>query len=185
MKIVGNELLRSMACKGIEGEARLALAISGLSANGLIGPSYALRLGGLITGNQKPPGDDSIVLQPTKQGASLFLRALGLRGLLPEVITSVEASASLSDAVKGIEIPESPKWHYRKRPDPFSGAKEELEVQIADLEFTVEDLKSQLEDIQEKVAAKLEEQVSELEDTVQDVKSALDSLQEKVSETAR
>jgi hypothetical protein len=146
IRLRGEELVRAMGCDGTEGEARIALALSSLCESHLLGPLYALRLGGLLTFTRTPTVQDGLIADPTKQGARLFLRAIGLRGLSPEVITSVEASASLSDAVSAIELPKEVTWRRRKKPDDqVSDAKDELEGEISDLRSTVEELESTIE----------------------------------------
>ncbi len=71
-----------------DGQAQLMLALIGLVDQGLIGADFALRVHSLRRGSQELQ-DDTLLVCPNERGASLFLRALGLRGLHPEVITSL------------------------------------------------------------------------------------------------
>ncbi len=122
MYIPGEELLRAMDFKGADGEAHLLLAITGLLEHRLLAPDYSFGTGGFPAGRGNLPLDqDGMVVCPNERGARLFLRVLGLRGLAPAVITSVNVDYSLSQSVKSLLV-NLPKSATCRCPRPRSKA---------------------------------------------------------------
>ncbi len=159
--IPGDEVLAAMGIHGPEGESHLLLAVTGLIENGLLSRDYYFRFGDLRKGRfaTKTNGDGVIVL-PNERGASLFMRALGLRGLSPEVLGSVNLDYSLSEGVKSaFEIPHDTTCRQRSHEQPVNEVqtdvdelRDEFESKVSELEVALEDLKEQLLESQDDTA---------------------------------
>ncbi len=145
MFVPARELLESMQLSGVDGENHLVLALAGLADHQLIGEGYAVRIRDLRRGRWKRLDDDSLIITPNERGAALFFRAIGLRGLHPELITSINVAPSLSEDVKSaISLPQhSHCWHARGL-DPLKSLRHRLDTRLEEVEESMDDFRTDI-----------------------------------------
>ncbi|HEY4311912.1 MAG TPA: hypothetical protein VGN12_20865 [Pirellulales bacterium] len=140
-----DELLLAAQFDGGDGAAILLLATKGLIDHGLLGWRYAFEYGGLKESSGITPAFDFITLTPNKAGASLFLRALGQRGLHPELITAINVDHSLSDDIKSsVQLPPNATCYHSPVEDSIRPLHDDVEDRLLEVESDVEELKDEL-----------------------------------------
>ncbi len=163
LRIPGDELVKSFNVKE-DFEAHLLLALNGLADLRLIEPHFSLRLGALRKGPQSDQlEDDCLIVSPNDRGVSLFLRALGCRGLTPELITAIDVDYSLSENIaEAVQWPRQFKFFYGSPNDQLevvSGEIESLRTDLEDMSDKFDDLEDDVRDLRGKV-----EEVTSTED---------------------
>ncbi|MES1213351.1 MAG: hypothetical protein ABUL64_02080, partial [Singulisphaera sp.] len=139
------ELLLATNNTDADGPANLLLAIKGLSAQNLFGRQFAFDFSGLREHSGISPEFDKVILSPTKEGGSLFLRALGQRGLHPELITSINVDYSLSENVRSsVQLPPNISCYYQETDDARDTLRDEVEASVFDLEAQIDDLRDEI-----------------------------------------
>lgn len=108
---------------------------------------------------------NTIAVMPTEKGASLFLRALGLKGLHPEVISSVCVERSVtSELMSQLQLPSDIEILGKKKP---RGLARRLDV----LEYENSDLREKLDELEDKVDD-LDRDLDEVKSQVEDLEPA-------------
>jgi hypothetical protein len=140
------ELLREMSLETADGPATLLMSLRALIQHNLARSEFSVDLNGVKEANGIKLVDDTVIVLPNPFGASLFLRALGLKGIHPEVIGSMDVQYGLSEAVKTtIEPPTQFKCYRRPPPDPVSALMEGIEDRFSDFESAIDEVKDELE----------------------------------------
>lgn len=148
LEIPHDELARAMDLSGYDGERELLLALAGLIDQQLLRDDSLLKSAELPSSRaDRTIEGDVVVVGPNERGARLFLRALGCRGLSPELITSINVEYSLSDTLKAeLRLPQGANCRNRAPSDPLKELQKEFESQLWELESTLIDVKSALDD---------------------------------------
>jgi hypothetical protein len=145
--IPADELFEAMELNGVEGQSQIRLALTGLIDERVINGTYALRNGDFRSGSSDDLNEDGLLVSPNERGASLFLRALGLRGLHPELITSVNVDYSLSDVLKtAIRMPDSVRCQRRPVGDTMDSLRDDLEDKLGDIVVKLDEMNDELDE---------------------------------------
>ena len=140
--VPADELLKSLDVTRDDWPANLLLAVIGLVEAQLIEKDFAIQIGTLRQGDCSNLKDDAFAVKPNRRGASLFLRALGLRGLHPELITAINVETSLSEDVKAaIRLPRSATCTHRFEKDPFDLLRDDLEGKLDDFDRALDEVR--------------------------------------------
>lgn len=144
--IDSEELLAAMGLNTPDGPGKLLMALRALVQHGLVGKEFSADVGGVKEANGFLLAINRLVLSPNPYGASLFLRALGLKGIHPEVITSIDLDYGLTAAVKSsIPIPRQVSQCHRRKKDPVGSLLDEMEDRLFEFESALDDVKDALE----------------------------------------
>lgn len=143
--IDSTELLSSMHLDNADGPGTLMMAVRALQHHQLVSDQFSADVGGIRESHGTGRVANHVVMMPNANGASLFLRALGLKGVHPEVITSVDVDFSLSDGVKAeIQLPQQFRCKHQKRVDPLDMLSSEVDSRLDDFEFAIDELRGDL-----------------------------------------
>ena len=142
------ELVEALSLETGSRELRAHEAVLGLIDAKLIEGQYALRLGEVQAAwVQDMPVGKELVVRPNPKGADLFLKALGLRQMRPDVITSVVVEDRLLEPVKAAMMAPVPARHtYEVITDPVETALDEMEHKVDEL---VDELKDEIETLRD------------------------------------
>lgn len=144
--IDSDELLAAMGLATADGPGALLLALQSLVQHDLSHPRFSVDVAGVRQRKGAVGKRNSVVLFPNAFGASLILRALGLKGIHPEVLLSVDFEYSIADGVKnGIDLPRRVSCEYIHRSDRVQALADEVESLRFDLESAIDDLKEEME----------------------------------------
>lgn len=162
LQIPLDELMHAMRFSGCDAEAQILLATSGLIDQNLLRQGFRIEESEFTAGRHEfPRPTRSLMIGPNERGARLFLRALGTRGLAPDLIASINVDFGLSDAVRSaIQMPSKSNLLH----DETYGAMKELGDEV----------KEALSDF--------DDRISDVDDKVTDVESAIDELKSAVDE---
>lgn len=145
--IPAHELFNAMQVVETEGQDIVILALTGLMDQGLVGSSTRYNVGGLYSSHDV--ANNTVIISPTPRGAQLFLRALGLRGLSPDVLSSVDIESSVSQSLRSsMRIPQKIKCitpGVESAADRFS---EEIADRVEILEDECGKLLDRIEDVE-------------------------------------
>lgn len=146
LQIPLDQLLDSMEILGMDGECELLLAFKGLMDQGLITKSSSA---GILRRKSRsnPFETEVLVVHPNELGARLFLRAMGSRGLTPELIFSINWEFSLSDSNKeAINLPTDAIVLIVPSLDPFVRIQNHFNNRFSEVESSISDLETQLDE---------------------------------------
>lgn len=150
-----NQLSESLSIQKDSSDMEIWDALVNLSENNLIYEQYGLKTNNLekIRGEIEfnEPG---VIVRPTEKGATLFLKALGYKGLSPELIFSVDVGMRLTSYIKQkINLPLNVHYSIEPVHDTLSyrenlerkieDATNDIESRIDDLEYDLDNLKSE------------------------------------------
>lgn len=145
-----NELLTALELNGSDGPGCLLMAINALVQHNLVENSYSAHMPGIKVSRDLTLIEDTVLLVPNAFGASLFLRALGLRGIHPEVISSVDVNYGLSTEVQeAIKLPQHFSARHRAIVDPLDRLRNDFEDKISDMESLIEEVRGEVEELAE------------------------------------
>ena len=160
--IDGAELLRAMDVTGPTGEDHVIFALSGLVDHGLVEKDVSFRLGSLREQDSTDAATtaDYIAVVPTDRGARLFLRAVGLKGVSPDVIGSL-TEYNVSEHIRTeVKLPTDVTMRQIPEDESVEHVIDELKDRIDDLENSASDLDGRLDDLENKKVAETIKQSS-------------------------
>lgn len=141
-----DELLAAMDLNTADGPGSLLMATRSLVQHNLVRNEFAADVGGVREANGTQLIRNRIVLLPNPYGASLFLRALGLKGIHPEVITSIDLEYSVTMGVRSsVRLPRQVSYSHRRKKDPVGSLLDEMEDRLYEFESALEDVKEELD----------------------------------------
>ncbi len=152
LKIPLNQLCKSLSIGKNNSYIEVWDALVNLSENNLIYEHYGLKTSHSEKKNGEIMFDEpGIVVRPTEKGAALFLKALGYRGLSPELIFSVDVGIRLTSHIKKeMNLPLDVQYSIKPVYDTLYYG-EDLESKIEDVTWLMEsriaDIESELNDL--------------------------------------
>lgn len=160
-----DEMLDALELTGSDRVAKFVWAAQGLIDSGLISADSTWRIEGVQRASRARRATENIVIRATERGGVLFLRALGLNGLHPEIIPTMNVDYSLTDQIKALrKLPQGAKCVYRPLKDPLINLSQEVEHKLTSLESDIEDVKSSVDEC--------ESQIEELQGAIDEQQAA-------------
>lgn len=145
LHIPADELIQVMQLLETEGQDIVILALTGLVDQRLLAEESRYNLRGLCSDREVP--ENTVIVAPSARGAQLFLRALGLRGLSPDIIFSIDVDNSISSSLKPeLRLPQSVKCVHHRPVLAVDKFREILARQVETLESKCDDLDSRIDD---------------------------------------
>ncbi len=166
LRIPADEMLAALELKGSDRAAKFLWAAQGLIDCDLLSPESTWSIDGVQRSKKRrSPATESIALRGTERGGILFLRALGLNGLHPEIIPNINVDYSLTEAIKTAQqLPAGAVCRYRPLNDPFVSLSREVEQKLSNLESEIEDVRMSVEEA--------ESQIEELQGAIDEQQAA-------------
>jgi hypothetical protein len=141
------ELLQSMEIRGVDAESDLLLALTGLSDLNLIAQRSSAGIARRKSGVNRLEAE-VVIVHPNERGSRLFLRALGSRGVSPELISSINVDLCLSDSNKyAIELPEDARISIKRDLEPFAKLEKQFNERFSEVESSISDLETNLDEL--------------------------------------
>lgn len=153
LRVTAKEMLNALELDGPDSAAKFTWAAQGLIDNDLLSTESAWRIGDMTRNRKRSfAADELILLRGTDRGGVLFLRALGLKGLHPEIIPNVNVDYSLTDAIKDAQrLPEGVVCRHRPLKDPFAKLSQQVENKLSSLEGEIDEVKMTVDDYEAKI----------------------------------
>lgn len=144
--INSNQLLESLQLNSADGPGSFLMALNALVQHNLVHKDFSADMPGVKEAHGLKLIDNTVILQPNAYGASLFLRALGLRGIHPDVISSLDVDYGLSCEVRSaISLPQHFTCRHQPPHDPFDRLRNDLEDKLFDIETSIDEVKDELD----------------------------------------
>lgn len=139
-----NDLLTAIPTWDGRGLDQLEIALNGLVDHGLVDNGARLvREDVNSIDRSKKSLSAGISFCATDRGARLLLRALGLKGLTPSVLTTMKIESSLTEDLIGLLV--DPQVIVVSAKLPLKSARDDLVEALEDLESKIDDLETRLD----------------------------------------
>jgi len=155
---------------GTEDSLAISRLIEGLATTGLIGTDYTISSNGEILGyKHKSLSENGVYVTFKVDGLRLFMRALGLRGIEPDVLTSL---ANLHELLSSDLELDDLRLTGNLFKIPYTSELSDLATELVDTGSKIDSLQSELEDAK----SELDDAKSDLEERGNEIKAIVNRL---------